>query len=198
MRIALLGTGLIGGSIARALRVDRATAGGTASTITAWSPAGAGPRAAAEAGVVDRVGRDIWDAVDGAEIVVLAGPPIACLHLVDELAARAADLAPHALVTDVASTKSVIVARAAARGLPFVGGHPMAASAIAVGLRGLRTGLDGWLADLGAAAQDTPGAQETAAARLEQRFQAARERLGPPDDAVPTDPTRAHAADGNE
>ena len=66
-------------------------------------------------------------AVEGADVVVLAAPPTECLALLDELAgpARSA-LAPGAVVTDVASTKTAIVEHAAALGLRFIGGHPMA------------------------------------------------------------------------
>jgi prephenate dehydrogenase len=127
MRIALLGFGLIGGSIARALRAGPGpTPDGQPPTITAWTPRGAGPDAGVRAGVVDRTARHPADAVRGADLVVLAGPPLACLDLIDELAgpARSA-LDTGALVTDVASTKVRIVERAAAA-LPFVGGHPMA------------------------------------------------------------------------
>jgi len=128
MRIALLGAGLIGGSIARALRAGPGpAAGGPSLTVVAWTPSGAGPRAAVQAGVVDEVARDPADAVGGAELIVLAGPPLACLDLIDELAGplrHALDVS--ALVTDVASTKTRIVERAAGVGLPFVGGHPMA------------------------------------------------------------------------
>ncbi len=93
----------------------------------AWTPRGAGPDAAVRAGVVDRVARDLLDAIDGANLVVLAGPPLACLDLLVQLAgpARGA-LDTHALLTDVASTKGRIVERATDLGLPFVGGHPMA------------------------------------------------------------------------
>ena len=128
MRIALLGAGLIGGSIARALRSGPGLAtDGQSLTIVAWTPRGAGPDAAVRAGVVDRVARDPLDAVDGANLVVLAGPPLACLDLLVQLAgpARGA-LDTHALLTDVASTKGRIVERATDLGLPFVGGHPMA------------------------------------------------------------------------
>jgi prephenate dehydrogenase len=128
MRIALLGSGLVGGSIARALRAGPGPASdGQAVTIAAWTPSGAGPEAAVRAGVVDRMARDVADAVRGADLVILAAPPLACLDLVDELAGparRALDAG--VLVTDVASTKIRLVERAAAVGLPFVGGHPMA------------------------------------------------------------------------
>ncbi len=68
----------------------------------------------------------IGDALTGADLVVLAAPPLACLDLLEAVAALRAVLAPGAVVTDVASTKTAIVERAAGLGLPFVGGHPMA------------------------------------------------------------------------
>ena len=123
MRIAFLGLGLIGGSVAAALR-DTA---GPPWLISAWSPNGTGPRAALAAGVVDAAPSSAADAVEGADLVVLAAPPIACLDLLGDLAGplRAA-LGPDAVVTDVASTKQAIVARARDLDLRFVGGHPMA------------------------------------------------------------------------
>jgi prephenate dehydrogenase len=125
MRIALLGLGLIGGSIARALR-----AGGAGSMpvdrIVAWSPTAAGPRAALEAGIVDAAASGIAEAVDGADLIVLAAPPTECLDLISLLGELHDRLAPDALVTDVASTKARIVDAAVEAGLPFVGGHPMA------------------------------------------------------------------------
>ena len=66
-------------------------------------------------------------AIQGADLIVLAAPPLAALDLIDALAGPLiVELAPDALVTDVASTKGAIVARAEAAGLRFVGGHPMA------------------------------------------------------------------------
>lgn len=129
----MLGFGLIGGSIAQALRrggdpADAADFVGGPWTIAAWSPSGSGPRAALEAGVVDAAAPAAKGAVTDADLVLLAAPPLACLDLIDALATgelRGA-LAAGATVTDVASTKVAIVARASARGLPFVGGHPMA------------------------------------------------------------------------
>jgi prephenate dehydrogenase len=123
VRVAFLGLGLIGGSVARALRRDMAAA----ATLVAWTPTGAGPRAALAAGVLDRVATDPTDAIDGAELIVLAASATDSIELVERLGGplRSA-LAPDATVTDVASTKRAIVARADATGLPFVGGHPMA------------------------------------------------------------------------
>ena len=128
MRVAILGFGLIGGSIARALAVR----GGGDWSVAAWSPTGDGPRAAAADGSVDLAAPDPGKAVAGANIVILAAPPLACLDLLDALAGPVrGSLPPEAVVTDVASTKRRIVERATSLGLPFVGGHPMAGREIA-------------------------------------------------------------------
>lgn len=121
-RIAFLGFGLIGGSIASALR-----AGGAASELVAWTPAGRGPAEGLVTGLLDRVAPTAAEALAGAGLVILAGPPLAVLATLDDLGGslRAA-IASGATITDVASTKTSIVARANSLGLPFVGGHPMA------------------------------------------------------------------------
>jgi prephenate dehydrogenase len=146
MRIAFLGLGLIGGSIVRALRVPAgagdprdATADGNDAApnasadasgtwhIAAWTPGGSGPRAALERQLIDAAPGRAVEALEGAELVVLAAPPIACLELLGDLAGplRGA-LHAGAVITDVASTKQQVVDRAASLGLRFVGGHPMA------------------------------------------------------------------------
>ena len=124
MRIAIIGFGLIGGSIARALaRAPDAAAW----EIAAWSPTGDGPRAAAADGVIDRAAESPLDALTGSDLVVLAAPPTACLEALDHLAGPWADaLRDGAVVTDVASTKGAIVDHATTLGIRFVGGHPMA------------------------------------------------------------------------
>jgi prephenate dehydrogenase len=120
VRLALLGLGLVGGSVALAVRPS-------GWDIVAWTPGGAGPSRALAAGAIDGVAGSVAEAVTGADLVVLAAPAASCLDLLDELAgpARAA-LGPDAVVTDVASTKALVVERASARGVRFVGGHPMA------------------------------------------------------------------------
>ena len=126
MRVALLGFGLIGGSIARALHVRRGEASDTAS-VSAWSPSGEGPAIAARDGVIDIAAPDPAAAIDGADLIVLAGPATVGLAQLDALAgAWHRALAPDAVITDVASTKAAIVDRAGSLGLRFVGGHPMA------------------------------------------------------------------------
>ncbi len=121
MHVTFLGLGLIGGSVALALR----EAGGW--TAAAWSPSGAGPAGALAGGVIDAAPATLDRALADADLVVLAAPPTACLALLDRLAGEArAALSASTVVTDVASTKALIVTRAAANMLRFVGGHPMA------------------------------------------------------------------------
>jgi prephenate dehydrogenase len=122
-RIGFLGFGLIAGSIARAIR----TADTDPPELVAWSPSRVGAQAAVADGVLDGASEDAGGAIDGSDLVVLAGPPRAVLASLDELAGPLATrLGPEATVTDVASTKAAILARATALGLAFVGGHPMA------------------------------------------------------------------------
>ena len=120
MEIAFLGFGLIGGSIARAVRANPDTKGWT---MAAWSPSGKGPRKAADDGVIDVAGAKAESVVRDADLIVLAGPATSCLPLIDKLAGRWRNvIRPDAIVTDVASTKAQIVERADAAGLWFVGG----------------------------------------------------------------------------
>jgi prephenate dehydrogenase len=127
MRIALLGLGLIGGSVARALRERSHDTGRDPWSVAAWTPSGRGPAQAREDGVIDIAAASAEAAIEGADLVVLAGPAPDCLAQLDELAGPwRSDLAPDAVITDVASTKEALVLRATALGLRFVGGHPMA------------------------------------------------------------------------
>jgi prephenate dehydrogenase len=122
MRAAFLGFGLIGGSMARALRArDR---GGW--SLSAWTPNGDGPRAAAAEGTIDVAATHPADAVRDADLVVLAASPLDVLTLLDRLAEMRSELPSSVVITDVVSTKRRIVERADHLGLPFVGGHPMA------------------------------------------------------------------------
>ena len=86
VRVTFLGFGLIGGSVAIALR----EAGGW--TAAAWSPSGAGPARALEAGVVDAAPSTLDDALADADLVVLAAPPTACLALLDRLAGESIEV----------------------------------------------------------------------------------------------------------
>src|SRR5574340_241174 len=113
MHVAFLGLGLIGGSIARALRARDSAPTSAPTVVTAWTPRGDGPRAALAAGAIDEVAADPAAAVAGADLIVVAAPPMATLDLIDVLASLPDGVVgPAATVTDVASTKGAIVRRA--------------------------------------------------------------------------------------
>jgi len=117
-RVAVVGLGLVGGSLARALaRKGYRLAGVDTSALTR--------RAAKRSGVFVLVTGRLADALEGAELVVLAAPPLANLRLLREIDRD--ERRPRLLVTDVSSVKRRICAAGARLAhLDFVGGHPMA------------------------------------------------------------------------
>lgn len=130
-RIAFLGFGLIGGSIAKALGAEgpggHEPEPGLRPYLSAWTPTGHGPAQATADGVIDQAAQSIPEALDGADLVVIGAPALDAIALVERLGADlATHLAPGAVVTDVTSTKRAITEAAARSGLPFIGGHPMA------------------------------------------------------------------------
>ncbi len=121
-RIAVLGLGLLGGSIALAAR--RA---GIAGRISAAGRRRAPLEQALRAGIVDEIG-DVASAVSGADLVVLCSPVGAMPSLLE---AAARHLRPGALVTDVGSVKGALADRLPGllpAGVTYVGAHPMAGS----------------------------------------------------------------------
>ena len=124
MRVTIVGLGLIGGSIAKALRRPAAVADGPWH-VTALARRREPLALALREGAVDAVATDLADGIAGAELIVLAADATANLALLDEVAA-VLGRASSVTVTDVSSTKSAIGARARLHpGLCFVGGHPM-------------------------------------------------------------------------
>lgn len=116
MRIAVLGVGLIGGSVGLAAR-ERLTG----AEVVAWGPRRPTLDAARERGAVDRVAPSVAEAVDGAQAVFACGPVETLPELVQAaLAAAPADC----VITDVGSTKRPLVD--AIDDQRFVGGHPIA------------------------------------------------------------------------
>jgi 3-deoxy-7-phosphoheptulonate synthase len=117
-RLAVVGVGLIGGSVAWG---PSAAAGGPGPRRRSGS---ASLRHALVARMIDAVA-DAADAVRDADLVVLAVPVGALAGLADELAPR---LDPLTVVTDVGSVKRSVVERVGWVIPRFVGGHPMAGS----------------------------------------------------------------------
>ena len=121
-QLTIIGVGLIGGSLARALK--RA---GVVGEVVGAGRDGAQLQKAQALGVIDRFDTDLAAAVRGADMVVVA-VPVGAMGAV--FRAIAPVLAPDAVLTDVGSTKGSVVeaARAAFGALPkgFVPGHPIA------------------------------------------------------------------------
>ena len=119
MRVAIIGLGLIGGSMGLALKAAGAEVAGYARRPEIAS-------LAMERGAADRCSSDLPSTIKGAEIIVIATPVLTVKDVF-------VDIAKHfpkgAIVTDVASTK-VDVMNWAGESLPdkacFIGGHPMA------------------------------------------------------------------------
>lgn len=121
-RLAVIGVGLIGGSLARALK-----AAGAVGEVVGCGRRAANLEKAVALGVVDRFDLDPARAVAGADMVFVA-VPLGAMR--DTFAAIADGLRPDAVLTDGGSVKGSVVADAAAafgRVPPgFVPGHPIA------------------------------------------------------------------------
>jgi cyclohexadieny/prephenate dehydrogenase len=119
--VALIGFGLIGGSIARAAREQ-----GLAKEIVATARSAKTRARVKELGVVDRVVETNEQAVENADLVILCIPVGACGAVAQEIAQH---LKAGAIVSDVGSVKGAVV-REMAPHLPptvhFVPAHPVA------------------------------------------------------------------------
>ena len=120
-RVALIGMGLIAGSMAHAMR--RA---GLAGEIVGTARSPQTRAIAADIGLCDRITATVAEAVQGADLVVLCVPPGA-------MGAVAAEIAPHlaqgATVSDVGSVKRDVITQVGPHipaGVHFVPAHPLA------------------------------------------------------------------------
>jgi cyclohexadieny/prephenate dehydrogenase len=120
-RMAVIGIGLIGSSVARAARATQAVG-----EIVAYDADPVVRARVLELGVVDRAEADLAKAVEGADLVVLATP----VGAIGEVAASLAPfLAPGATLTDVGSCKAVVAEAFTKLGrddIHAIPGHPVA------------------------------------------------------------------------
>ena len=120
-RLALIGVGLIGSSIARAARAQ-----GAVRTIVATARSPQTRRRVAELGLADQVIESNAAAVEGADLVIICIPVGACGEVAKEIGPH---LASGVIVSDVGSVKGAVV-RDMAPHLPktvhFVPAHPVA------------------------------------------------------------------------
>ncbi|HEX6209549.1 MAG TPA: prephenate dehydrogenase/arogenate dehydrogenase family protein [Methylomirabilota bacterium] len=124
-RLAIVGVGLLGGSLAQAARART-----LAREIVGIGRDAGRLQPALRDGALDRATTDLADGVAGADRIVLAAPVLANESLLERVWAAAS---PGAVVTDVGSTKRRIVhaaerLAAGRRDVHFVGSHPMAGS----------------------------------------------------------------------
>lgn len=133
--LLLVGTGMIGGSVALGLK-QRASVG----RVIGFDRSAEALDRAQQVGAVDEAAVDLKSALAGADWVVLAQPVASMVEMLGEFA----DLPPAAILTDVGSVKGAIVAearRVLGDALPrFVPGHPLAGGEI--------SGVDAARADL--------------------------------------------------
>jgi prephenate dehydrogenase len=117
MRIAVLGVGLIGGSVGRAAR-ERLE--GT--EVIGWSRTRATLERALEVEAIDAAADSIDEACEGADVVFCCAPVAA---LPGQIEAALAAGGPETVVTDAGSTKRELAARFG-DDQRYIGGHPLA------------------------------------------------------------------------
>ena len=118
--IAVIGCGLIGGSLVRAMRKTRA-----ARTIVV-AEQGAAKARVEELGIADTVTSDLAEAVKDADLVVFA-TPVRAIGPAAQIAAKA--YKPGAIITDVGSVKGAVgqaLRASAPKGVYVIPGHPIA------------------------------------------------------------------------
>jgi prephenate dehydrogenase len=121
-KIVIFGVGLIGGSFALALKHA-----GAVGHVVGMGRSAVSLQRAIELGIIDSIGASMADALDGADLVLIAAPVAQTGPI---LAALVPHLQPGTVVTDAGSTKSDVVAAArralGAKVAQFVPGHPIA------------------------------------------------------------------------
>lgn len=119
-RVAIIGLGLIGGSIGLALHKAN-----VAQQVTGFDLGKGITNQARKIGAIDQPYSTLADAIRGADLIVLATPVGAMRSLLQDIATS---VTPGAVVTDVASTKAQVISWAEEflpSSVSFVGGHPM-------------------------------------------------------------------------
>ena len=120
-RVALIGIGLIGSSLAHVMRRKK-----LAAEIMGYARSEATRLKAKELGLVDRIFSSASEAVEGADLVIMCSPVGTYGTVAQEIAST---LKPGAILTDVGSVKGAVVRDVAGHvpaGVHFIPGHPIA------------------------------------------------------------------------
>jgi prephenate dehydrogenase len=126
VRLAIIGLGLIGGSLGLALK----QASWRQAEIVGCARHHGTGSLALKLGAVDRIESDLSKTVKGADIVIIATPVLTIKDIFSQIAPG---LSSNSIVTDTASTKLEVMRWAEELlppGIDFVGGHPMAGKEI--------------------------------------------------------------------
>ena len=121
--IALVGLGLISGSLARALQASQWDG-----KLIAWGPREPSLKRGLELGVIDDYSLDLNDIVEQADVIVIGAPPIATADMISQLTSLLSSAGKQTTITDLASIKGYVVDAASADYPFFVPGHPIAGS----------------------------------------------------------------------
>ena len=121
--IALVGLGLISGSLARALQASQWDG-----KLIAWGPREPSLKRGLELGVIDDYSLDLNDIVEQADVIVIGAPPIATADMISRLTSLLSSAGKQTIITDLASIKGYVVDAASADYPFFVPGHPIAGS----------------------------------------------------------------------
>ena len=120
-KIAIIGPGLIGGSLAKAAKGK-----GLFGHVTGISRNEENLKKGLKLGVIDTYTTDLREGIHSAELVVVATPPSVIVETIEKIAPHLND---GCIITDVGSVKEEIVKSVETfipKGIHFVGGHPIA------------------------------------------------------------------------
>ncbi len=120
-RVALIGIGLIGSSLAHVIRREK-----IASHIAGYAKSAETRKAAVQLGLVDSIHDTAAVAVKDADLVIMCVPVGACGEIAKGISAA---LKPDAILTDVGSVKAAVVRDVlphVPQGVHFIPGHPIA------------------------------------------------------------------------
>lgn len=121
--VALVGLGLISGSLARALKSSE-----WEGRLIAWGPREPSLKRGLELGVVDDYFLELSDIVEQADFIVIGAPPVATAEMLETLTSLVVKSERQPIITDLASIKGYVVEAMSVKYPLFVPGHPIAGS----------------------------------------------------------------------